>query len=73
MEYNFNKLTTGVSYLGQPYDYYSIMHYESTAFSTNGKPTITPKDPSVNLVNAAYKSAITAIDVNEIREYYKCK
>lgn len=39
--HNFNKYTSSqVTNFGVPYDPYSIMHYFSTAFSKNGKPTI---------------------------------
>lgn len=34
---------TESSYYGQPYDYYSIMHYDSLAFSKNGFETLVAK------------------------------
>jgi len=71
-QHNFNKYTTGVDYLGQPYDYYSIMHYEWNAFSKNGYATIESLKPGVELVNASKKDRLTDIDVNEIRAHYGC-
>lgn len=70
---NFQKITTGYDYLDQPYDLKSIMHYEWNAFTKNGEATVISLDPSVELVNAAYKTGLTDIDVNELRAYYKCK
>ena len=70
---NFQKITSGYDYLGQPYDLLSIMHYEWNAFSKNGQATVVSLDDKVELVNAAFKSALTDIDVNELRAYYKCK
>ena len=71
MEFNFDKYTTTVDTQGFPYDYNSIMHYESTAFSKNGQMTIRPLQSGVNIVNAAYKT-LSSIDVAEIRKYYHC-
>uniref|UniRef100_A0A914V418 Metalloendopeptidase n=1 Tax=Plectus sambesii TaxID=2011161 RepID=A0A914V418_9BILA len=35
---------TKTSYYGQDYDYKSILHYDSLAFSKNGYPTLVPRD-----------------------------
>ena len=47
-----------------PYDYDSIMHYDSFSFSKNGQPTITRKDGSL-IFRQGFPSAgdITAVDV----------
>ena len=34
-----------------PYDYYSITHYGSNAFSNNGRETIRAREPSIILTN----------------------
>ena len=70
--FNFDKYTTNVDYQGFPYDYYSIMHYDSKAFSSNGLETIVPKQAGITLIHSSKKSAITDIDVGEIRKRYKC-
>lgn len=47
-ERNFHKYPRStIDSLGTRYDYGSLMHYRSTAFSKNGRPTIVPKRSGV--------------------------
>ena len=59
-------------YLGFPYDYNSIMHYDSYAFSNNGQPTIVAKQSGITLTHTSVKNGISDIDVGEIRKRYNC-
>ena len=67
MRYNFNK-QSGIDSLGTPYDYNSVMHYKSKAFSSNGRATITKKDGSTNFGN---DYGLSSIDAQQINLLYK--
>ena len=58
--------------MGFAYDYNSIMHYDGNAFSTNGLPTMVPKQAGVVLKSIGLKTAISPIDAAEVKTLYKC-
>ena len=69
-EHNFDKHSADLTdTLDLPYDYHSVMHYSSQAFSENGLPTITTPDPNIWI---GQRNALSAIDIEEIRKYYNC-
>ena len=49
------------------------MHYQKTAFSKNGRPTMEPKQPGATIAGAGNKYAMTDIDVAEVQKWYSCK
>ncbi|CAD6192166.1 unnamed protein product [Caenorhabditis auriculariae] len=57
------------SYYGQPYDYKSILHYDSLAFSKNGFPTMLPKLKSATIGNAR---DFSDVDIAKINRMYNC-
>lgn len=57
---NFDKHSVTSAADHGPYDFESIMHYDSYAFSSNGHPTITKKDGST------FSSQRTALSPNDI-------
>lgn len=70
---NFDKVDPRkFSNFGTGYDLYSVMHYDSMAFSKNHKPTIVPK-------NRRYKNVIgqrvglSVGDAARLNNMYKCK
>ena len=57
--------------LGENYDYRSIMHYDSTAFSRNGQNTIeTAINGFTNVIGTA--TDLSDMDVIKINKLYKC-
>ncbi len=54
---------------GSPYDYQSVMHYGTTAFSMNGLPTMIPRQSGVSIGDAL---RLSPIDIAEVRHYYGC-
>jgi len=71
MRHNFNKYAWGstVHNQGSSYDYNSVMHYGTTAFSMNGKPTMVPRQGGVVIGNA---KVLSPVDIAEVRHYYGC-
>uniref|UniRef100_A0A8R1TYS6 Metalloendopeptidase n=1 Tax=Onchocerca volvulus TaxID=6282 RepID=A0A8R1TYS6_ONCVO len=69
---DFEKLTSlRLSYYGESYDYFSIMHYESTEGSRNGKNTIEARIQAITPLMG--KSADFSLsDINKINRAYKC-
>jgi hypothetical protein len=69
-ENNFTRSVNGASDIGT-YDYASIMHYSSTAFSVNGQPTITIRRPpgTANTV-IGQRTAPSARDIAAINTLY---
>lgn len=57
--------------LGENYDYRSIMHYDSTAFSKNGQNTIeTMVDGFTGIIGSA--TDLSELDIVKISKLYKC-
>lgn len=63
MEYNFNKMSSGAGQNYGNYDYYSIMHYRTTAFGVNGAVTIWPKQSGVDTNYMGNGSVLSNTDI----------
>nr|BAM93568.1 hatching enzyme [Apeltes quadracus] len=66
--YNFQKQNT--DNMNTPYDYSSIMHYGRTAFSINGRDSITPI-PNANS-QIGQRTDMSSWDIKRINTIYKC-
>jgi len=72
-QHNFTEKTSGDENV-RPYDYRSIMHYPRHAYSSNGEPTIVPKNDveigqrfelsagDIRLINALYQTDLPPTD-----------
>ncbi|XP_013100975.1 hatching enzyme 1.2-like [Stomoxys calcitrans] len=67
---NFKKVSPTISF-GVPYDYGSVMHYSSKAFTQNGEPTIVAKQPDGNEV-MGQRDGFSALDIEKINRMYNC-
>ena len=71
MAHNFEKYNnTMVDTQNTPYDYGSLMHYGSDAFSVNGRPTIEPLLPTAII---GQRDHMSDIDIEEVRLFYRCQ
>lgn len=71
MKSQFDKISAALQDLqGEKYDYRSIMHYDSTAFSRNGKNTIeTVEDGFTDVIGSA--TDLSPLDIVKVRETEK--
>ncbi len=59
-------------YLGEPYDFDSVMHYHRTAFSFNNEnPTIVAKDKPWRQLGQ--RKGLSPVDASQVNKLYKCK
>ncbi|KAL9973971.1 hypothetical protein ACROYT_G020498 [Oculina patagonica] len=70
-ERNFQKYPRStIDSLGTRYDYGSLMHYGSTAFSKNGRPTIVPRRSGVTI---GQRQGLSSIDAQQANRLYKAQ
>lgn len=71
MSYNFDKQpASSIDSKGTPYDYSSVMHYDSTAFG-GGRQTIRTNDPSKQGL-IGQRNGFSEIDKQQINLMYQC-
>jgi hypothetical protein len=69
-ENNFAKYSdVDIDTLEIGYDYGSVMHYESNAFTSNGLRTIIPKDSNAVI---GQRVGMSPSDILEVQRYYSC-
>ncbi|XP_018571917.1 zinc metalloproteinase nas-1 [Anoplophora glabripennis] len=71
-ENNFDKAEKDkTSGFGVNYDYRSVMHYSSKAFSSNGQPTLVPKDKRF-MEKIGQRDGFSRGDITKINAMYNC-
>lgn len=72
MKSQFDKISAALQDTqGENYDYRSIMHYDSTAFSRNGRHTIeTVVDGYTDVIGSS--TDLSALDIVKINKLYQC-
>ncbi|XP_065335874.1 hatching enzyme 1.2-like [Cloeon dipterum] len=68
-EHNFKKFDRVVATTNVPYDFNSVMHYSTLAFSKNNKSTIKPKMSGVRLGQRDY---LSKNDIKKVNQMYQC-
>jgi hypothetical protein len=70
---NFDKVDPRLfGNFGTNYDLYSLMHYDKTAFTLNGKDTIVPRNRRYRRI-IGQRIGLSVGDVKRINNMYKCK
>ncbi|XP_037810161.1 astacin-like [Lucilia sericata] len=67
---NFDRAAKTIAF-GVPYDYGSVMHYSANAFSTNGRPTIIPRQ-NMGSTKMGQRDGFSASDVEKLNKMYDC-
>ncbi|KAL4720040.1 hypothetical protein ACJJTC_002938 [Scirpophaga incertulas] len=71
MGHNFDKYdNTVVGNLGLPYEYGSSMHYGSHGFTSNGRPTLTPRQHYNGVLGQT--THVTGTDIWRLARHYNC-
>ncbi|CAJ0602074.1 unnamed protein product [Cylicocyclus nassatus] len=72
MKSQFDKISAALQDTqGEKYDYRSIMHYDSTAFSRNGRNTIeTVEEGFTDIIGSA--TDLSQLDIVKINKLYRC-
>ncbi|RWS09980.1 Astacin-like metalloprotease toxin [Dinothrombium tinctorium] len=71
-KYAFRRLAPNKNRLLSPYDYHSMMHYASDAFSKDGRDTMIAKKEGIKLVDPATRTKLSQFDIIKISRLYRC-
>lgn len=68
----FDKMKPNEERIFVSYDYNSVMHYGSTAFTKNGKVTMNPIKSSTALLEVFQKYGLSKSDILAVKKLYRC-